>query len=86
MSNREAQKRAQGKRLARVLPGRPVMRIVLIRVAPRKLDSDNLAAEMDAYRGGVADALRIDDASPLVEWCYEQRKGESEVLVEWCYL
>lgn len=59
----------------------PRIRVVLIRQAPRKLDSDNLAAAMKSYRDGVADALRIDDGSPLVVWEYTQQKGPACVLV-----
>lgn len=52
------------------------MRVTLSRVAPRPLDSDNLAASFKALRDGIADALRVDDGSPWVQWCYGQRKGK----------
>jgi hypothetical protein len=31
---------------------------------------------------GIADALRIDDASPLVTWRYEQERGDYAVRVK----
>jgi hypothetical protein len=51
------------------------MVVALVRVAPRALDSDNLAASMKAVQDGVADALGIDDADGRVTWRYEQRRG-----------
>ena len=59
--------------------------ITLTRLAPRKLDSDNLASSLKAVRDGVADALGIDDGSSRIEWRYAQGKGkprEYAVLVE----
>lgn len=49
--------------------------VTLTRVAPGMLDSDNLAGSQKHVRDGLADALGIDDGSPLVEWRYAQRKG-----------
>lgn len=51
------------------------LNVTLVRVAPRKLDSDNLAAAFKACRDGVADALGIDDRDPRVTWLYDQRRG-----------
>ena len=59
--------------------------IILTRLAPRSLDSDNLASSLKAVRDGVADALDIDDGSSRIQWRYAQRKGkprEYAVLVE----
>lgn len=59
--------------------------VTLTRIAPRKLDSDNLARSFKAVRDGMADALGIDDGSSRITWCYAQRKGrphEYAVLVE----
>jgi hypothetical protein len=59
--------------------------IWLTRIAPRELDSDNLAGALKAVRDGVADALGMDDGDPRLEWHYAQRKGkpaEYAVLVE----
>lgn len=49
--------------------------ITLTRVAPRKLDDDNLASGFKAVRDGVADWLGIDDGSPRIRWEYDQEKG-----------
>lgn len=57
----------------------------LVRIAPRKLDSDNLASSLKAVRDGVADALGIDDGDERIRWQYAQgkgRPGEYGVLVE----
>ena len=61
-----------------------VITVTLTRIAPRRLDSDNLARSFKAVRDGVADALGIDDGSSRIKWCYAQRKGrphEYAVLV-----
>lgn len=60
------QRRPAGDRLA----------IELTRLAPRKLDSDNLAGACKSIRDGIADALGIDDGSELVTWTYRQEKDK----------
>jgi hypothetical protein len=60
----------------------PLLVVTLTRVAPRELDSDNLQGALKSVRDGIATWLRIDDASPLVEWEYAQEKGEPSVRVE----
>lgn len=50
--------------------------VTLTRIAPRPLDSDNLASAFKATRDGVADFFKVDDADPRIEWKYAQRKGE----------
>ena len=50
------------------------MTITITRIAPRKLDSDNLASSAKAVRDGIAEALGIDDGSELVTWLYAQTK------------
>lgn len=62
--------------------------ITLTRVAPRKLDDDNLASGFKAVRDGVADWLGIDDGSPRIQWRYGQEKGKpgeyaARVEVQW---
>lgn len=83
-AKRAKQQRAAGKNMTRdyfaPCPS-PRIRITLTRQSPRQLDSDNLAAAMKSYRDGVADFLRIDDGSPLIEWAYAQRKGPSDVIL-----
>ncbi len=49
--------------------------IRLTRIAPRALDTDNLATSFKACRDGLADWLGIDDRDPCVAWVYAQEKG-----------
>lgn len=70
-----------------VHPGRDPVRITLTRIAPRKLDDDNLASAFKATRDGVADWLGCPDNHPSLSWAYAQRKGRAheyaaEVVVE----
>lgn len=51
------------------------LRITMTRIAPRELDSDNLASGFKASRDGVADWLGIDDGDKRLTWEYQQRKG-----------
>lgn len=52
------------------------MRVKLTRIAPRHMDSDNLAAGCKATRDGIADWLGIDDGCDRLTWEYAQRKGD----------
>lgn len=63
-------------------PGGPLLVVRITRVAPRALDGDNLQTAAKAIRDQIAVGLRIDDASPLVDWEYHQTKGEAEVVVQ----
>ena len=57
------------------LPGAAYV-ITLTRVAPRPLDTDNLARSFKAIRDGIADALGTDDsARSNLRWRYAQEKG-----------
>jgi len=57
--------------------------VVLTRVAPRRLDGDNLQSGFKAVRDGVADWLGIDDGNSLEDWQYAQRSGRpGEYAVE----
>ena len=61
------------------------VRITLTRVAPRGLDGDNAQGALKSIRDGIADALGVDDRTPLVQWMYLQKRGEPReyaVLVE----
>lgn len=60
----------------------PAVVVRIVRVAPRALDSDNLARACKAVRDGVADALGVDDRDPRVTWLPDQAKGKASVLVE----
>lgn len=57
-----------------VVPKLPVT-VLLLRMAPRKLDDDNLRGALKAVRDGVADWLGVDDGSPLITWEYGQGKA-----------
>lgn len=57
--------------------------VTLTRVAPRKLDDDNLASGFKAVRDGVADWLGINDGSPRIRWEYAQHKGDAGHYTAW---
>lgn len=64
---------------AEILP----VTVVLTRVAPRRLDGDNLQSGFKAVRDGVADWLGVDDGNGLIDWQYAQRSGRpGEYAVE----
>ncbi len=50
--------------------------VLLTRLGKRFLDSDNLQSSFKACRDGVADALGVDDGSPLYTWQYAQEKSK----------
>ena len=54
----------------------PPYEVKIVRVGPRKLDSDNLASACKAVRDGVADAIGIDDGDERIRWGYGQQKGK----------
>lgn len=77
--------KAQRAAVARKMPpwrGGALLIVRMTRMAPRALDTDNLAAALKGHRDAVAARLRVDDASPLVEWRYAQAKGEPAVVVQ----
>ena len=49
--------------------------VKITRIAPKKLDSDNLAISSKAIRDGIADAIGIDDGSDKYTWSYAQESG-----------
>lgn len=68
-----------------VIPKSGSLVITLTRIAPRSLDTDNLASALKAVRDGVADALGVDDGCARIEWRYAQARskpGEYAVRVE----
>jgi hypothetical protein len=81
-ARRAKKQRAAARLLVRaaraVLPKSGTVAITLTRIAPRALDTDNLAAGLKAVRDGVADALRVDDGSSRIEWRYAQEKGKPD--------
>lgn len=56
------------------IPEDAKIHIQLVRLAPRELDSDNLASAFKAIRDGIADWLKIDDGSKRLHWEYTQEK------------
>lgn len=75
---RAAHQRGLAKLVLRsqVKPPAPPLKVTLERIAPRALDSDNLAGSQKHVRDGVADWLGIDDRDPRVTWAYLQSKGQ----------
>lgn len=73
-------RRTKMHRLAALaVPPHPLPCVVtLIRVAPRALDTDNLASGFKALRDGIADRLGVADNDPRVTWRYEQTRGKSK--------
>lgn len=68
-------------RLGKVPAGR--LAVVITRVAPRRLDGDNLQASAKALRDGIADALGIDDGDARVTWLYRQRAAKTYACEVW---
>lgn len=64
---------------ALAMPPAPPMTIVLTRIGPKTLDTDNLAGGFKAARDGIADWLGVDDGHPGLDWQYEQRSAGPKV-------
>lgn len=73
------QARAKAHRAACLfVPSHPLPCVVLLtRLGPRELDSDNLAISGKHVRDGIADRLGVKDNDPRVEWRYEQEKSKT---------
>jgi hypothetical protein len=56
-------------------PPAPPLTIVITRIGPRELDTDNLCGSAKHVRDGVADWLGVNDRSKLLTWQYEQEYG-----------
>ncbi len=52
------------------------LRVVLTRLSPRSLDTDNLAISNKAIRDQVAEWLGVNDRDPRVLWEYQQEKNK----------
>jgi len=66
----------------------PPLRVTLIRIGPRDLDSDNLVAGFKFVRDGVALAVGIDDGDrERIRWRYGQRRSgaTAAALCPWKY-
>lgn len=84
MARAKRMKKQRGQ-VARKMPkwtDGPLLHVRITRIASRELDKDNVQGAMKAIRDQVASGLRIDDATRIVEWHYEQAKGEAEVVVQ----
>lgn len=65
-------------------PGSPrgLLSVLITRIGPRRLDSDNLAISAKAVRDGIAQALGVDDGDETaVRWDYAQERGSYGVRV-----
>lgn len=51
--------------------------VYLVRIAPRPLDTDNLASAFKATRDGVADFLGIQDNDVRVSWLPMAERGKT---------
>ncbi len=60
--------------------GGPLLVVRLTRVAPRRLDDDNIRGALKSVRDEVAALLRVDDATPLVHWEYGQEQGPEDCI------
>lgn len=58
-----------------------VLVVDIVRIGPRTLDSDNVAASAKWCRDSIAARLGVDDGSDKYEWRYSQRKGPYAVEV-----
>jgi len=80
-------KRTAAFMLPRDAPALPV-KVTLTRIAPRALDTDNLAGGFKAVRDAVAEWLGADDKPGSgIEWAYAQCRGEpktytAQILIE----
>ncbi len=61
---------------AETVAGGTAIVVLLTRLAPRTLDSDNLQAALKSIRDAVADRLGADDNNPLIHWEYWQVESE----------
>jgi hypothetical protein len=57
--------------------------IVITRIAPRKLDNDNLQSSAKHVRDGLAAVIGIDDADPAICWeTVRQERGPYATRIE----
>lgn len=62
----------------RVLQGiaqQPRLAVTLTRLAPTRLDSDNLASGFKFCRDAIANLLGIDDGDDRIDWRYRQERA-----------
>jgi hypothetical protein len=58
------------------------MTITLTRMAPGKLDTDNLAFSAKAVRDAIAAWLHIDDGDERLDWRYDQQKVRTKGIID----
>jgi hypothetical protein len=68
--------KAHRKAALAVLPCALPARVILVRIAPRALDGDNLQAAFKGFRDGIADRFGVKDNDPRLEWRYAQERGK----------
>lgn len=73
-------RRTKLERMAMIaVPAHPLpCAVTITRIAPRTLDSDNLAAGCKGVRDGIADRLGVKDNDPRVTWHYKQARGRAK--------
>lgn len=81
-AKRNKRRKAHLKASIIVAPHKLPCIVIITRVGPRPLDTDNLAASAKFLRDGIAARLGVDDADPRVEWRYQQQRGDYSVIVE----
>lgn len=62
----------------RQMPALPLT-VTIVRIGPRKLDTDNLAIACKGVRDGLAQAWGVDDGSDLYDWRYAQESAGTGV-------
>lgn len=74
------QRRAVSDILCGIKPPPLPVKVTLTRIAPRRLDSDNLSSSCKGIRDAVAEWMGVDDASDQYEWVCQQEKGKTPMV------
>ncbi len=56
--------------------------VVITRIAPRRLDSDNAVGSAKAVRDAIAQAMKVSDGNDSVDWRVDQAKGPVGVRIQ----
>lgn len=62
-------------KLKQLLASHGALVVHLVRVAPNRLDGDNLAASLKRVRDGLAKCIGVDDRHPSVEYLADDERG-----------
>lgn len=91
VAHKRHKKQKEGVKLyltANAIPRMFPVKVTMIRVGKRRLDSDNLQAAFKYVRDAIADyfipglqAGRADDDLGFY-WCYDQIKGEPSIVIQ----